>query len=103
MRPLVAAAMLVAMAACGGSSSSPFAPAGPNSGNGTLTGTLLTYGDRTALSGVSVKLGSSVATTDSQGRFSLVNLPATGAAILTASAPGHVFRGVGVSLSQASV
>lgn len=89
------------MAACGGSSSGPFAPTGPNSGNGTLAGTLLTYGDRTPLSGVSVVLGTSVASTDSQGRFSLANLPATGAAILTASAPGHVFRGVGVSLSQA--
>jgi hypothetical protein len=88
-------------AACGGSSSSPFAPpAGPNAGNGTLTGTLVTYGDRTPLSGVSVVLGSLVANTDSQGRFTLNNLPASGAAILTTGASGHVFRGVGVSLSQ---
>ena len=66
-----------------------------------MSGTLLSYGDRAPLSGVSVVLGSSVATTDGQGKFSLANLPASGAAVLTASAPGHLFRGVGVSLSQA--
>jgi carboxypeptidase family protein len=93
------------LAACGGGSSTPpiFPTTRPDtSGNTTLSGTFVSYADRAPLAGVSVVLGSSVATTDAQGRFSLTNLPATGAAVMTASAPGHLFRGVGVTLSQAA-
>jgi hypothetical protein len=94
--------LVVAAAACG-SSPSIFPPTRPEtSGSTTFSGTFLSYGDRSPLSGVSVVLGSSVATTDGQGKFSLANLPASGAAVMTASAPGHLYRGVGVSLSQAS-
>ena len=99
-RSLVIAVSIVATTACG-SSSNPLAPPGdPPAGSRTVAGTLVSYSDRTPLVGASVVIGQTVATTDAQGRFSLPNLPASGAGIITASAPGFVVRGFGVSLSQ---
>ena len=100
MRSLVIALVASATIACGGTENPFTPPTNPSDGSGTVSGTLLSYGDRTPLSGASVVIGQTIATTDAQGKFALPNLPGSGAGIITANAPGYVFRGFGVSLSQ---
>ena len=99
-RSLVIAVIAFVTTACGSSSNPLAPPTTPPAGGGTVSGTLVSYGDRTPLVGASVLIGQTVATTDAQGKFSLPNLPGSGAGIITASAPGFVFRGFGVNLSQ---
>lgn len=103
LKSFVLFGVAVATLSCGSSSPNPFAPSGSNGGNTasqTFAGTLVSYGDRAPLSGITVTLGQSIATTDNQGRFSFASVPASGGAVLTASPSGHLFRGFGVSLSQ---
>ena len=97
---LVIAVVVSATIACGSSSNPLAPPTDPPAGSRTVSGTLVSYGDRAPMVGASVVIGQTVATTDAQGKFSLPNLPASGAGIITASASGFVFRGFGVSLSQ---
>ena len=100
MRSLVIALVVSATIACGGTDNPFTPPTNPPDGSGTVSGTLVSYGDRYAPVGASVVIGQTIATTDAQGKFSLPNLPGSGAGIITANAPGYVFRGFGVSLSQ---
>ena len=91
----------IAFSGCGGSSSNPFTPPS-NGGNGTLAGTVVGYFDRAPIGGATVLLGTQATVADAQGRFVFTSVPAAGGAVITANLTGHVFRGVGVSLSQAA-
>ena len=100
LRRLALVALVVAVAACGDSSpSAPFTLA-PNTGSATITGTVLGYVDRAPISGATVLLGTQASVADGQGRFSFTNVPVSGGAVVTSNVAGHLFRGVGVSLSQ---
>jgi len=103
LKSFVLFSVAIATLSCGSSSTNPFVPTGGGNTGSTkmISGTLLSYGDRTPLTGVAITLGQSISTTDNQGRFSFANAPTSGGAVLTASPPGHLFRGFGVSLSQA--
>jgi hypothetical protein len=97
----VALALLVAGVACGTGSTLPLAP-GSNTGverNGSISGTVVIYGTNTPLAGAGVKVAGAVAVTDSAGKFSVANIPSSGTAVLTASATGYVFRGIGYGLA----
>ena len=103
LKSFVLFGVAIATLSCGSSSPNPFAPSGGgNSGsNNSLSGTLVSYGDRAPLQGVVITLGQSISTTDAQGRFSFSNLPDSGGVIVTAAPVGFIYRGAGLSLSQA--
>ncbi len=93
------ALLSIAIGGCGSSPPSPFAPP-PDGGNGTLSGTVVGYADRAPIGGAIVLLGTRASVADSEGRFTFSGVPAAGAAVLTANVTGHLFRGLGLSLSQ---
>jgi len=76
-------------------------PSGVGSGNGTVSGALTAFSGGLGVSGATVRLASSTAVSTTTGAFMLTGTPENGSAIVTASLPGFVFRGVAVSLSPA--
>src|SRR5262249_8365865 len=68
-------------------------------GNGTVSGSITMYSSSQAVSGATVKLGNVSAITDTAGAFKLLGTPEAGSGVVTASAPGFVFRGVAFNLT----
>ena len=59
-RSLVIAVVVSATIACGGTDNPFTPPTNPPEGSGTVSGTLVSYGDRTPLSGASVVIGQTI-------------------------------------------
>jgi hypothetical protein len=74
-------------------------PTGVGGGNGTLSGTVTSFTNGAPVGGVTVRLGSITANSDAGGKFTLPGTPVNGAAVVTASVPGFVFRGVSFTLA----
>jgi hypothetical protein len=76
-------------------------PSGAGAGNGTVSGSLTVYSGGPAVSGATVRLGNSASVSNTAGVFTLTGTPENGSAVVTASTPGFIFRGVAVALSPA--
>jgi hypothetical protein len=78
-------------------------PAGTSGGprNASLSGTVADHADGAAVAGATVLLGGAGAVTDAAGRFTINGVPDNGSGVLTVSAGGYLFRGLGVSLAPA--
>lgn len=75
-------------------------PSGVGGGNGTLSGSLKSYTSGAPVPNTTVRLGNSVTNSDATGKFTLAGTPTNGTAVVTATAPGFVLRGVSFLLSQ---
>ena len=91
---------LVVAAACD-SNSTPQPLFGPSglSRNGTISGTVVRYGDQTPIAGVALLLAGVSATTDAQGRFTMTGVPDSGSGAITAQPAGYIFRASPFALS----
>jgi len=92
--------LLTATATCGGNNETNplFGPSGL-SRNGSISGTVVRYGDQTPLPGVSLLLAGVATTSDAEGRFTINNVPDSGSGAITAQPAGYVFRAAPFALA----
>lgn len=97
---IVASALIVTVTCGGGGNAGDplFGPSGL-SRNGSISGTVVRYGDQTPIPGVALLLAGISSTTDAQGRFTINGVPDSGSGAITAQPAGYIFRASPFALS----